>query len=82
MVNNHGFLTKNRQKTTKKPKKPIKTNDLPRFPNNFNYLHLIVPVSQYTQTPHNDPPTRLQARAPEPPVTNHLLLTMVSNDGY
>ena len=23
MVNNHGFLTKNHQKTTKKPKKPI-----------------------------------------------------------
>ena len=29
MVNNHGFLTKNHQKTTKKPQKPIKTNDLP-----------------------------------------------------
>ncbi len=28
-VNNHGFLTKNHQKTTKKP---IKTNDLTRFP--------------------------------------------------
>ena len=25
MVNNHGFLTKNHQKTTKKLKKPIKT---------------------------------------------------------
>ena len=25
MVNNHGFLTKNHQQTTKKPKKPIKT---------------------------------------------------------
>ncbi len=34
MVNNHGFLTKNHQKTTKKLEKLIKTNDLPRFPTN------------------------------------------------
>ena len=31
MVNNHDFLTKNHQETTKKLKKPIKTNDLQPF---------------------------------------------------
>ena len=38
MVNNHGFLTKNHQKTTKKPKNPIKTNDLQFFLDQQNAL--------------------------------------------
>ncbi len=52
MVNNHGFLIKNHQKTTKKFKKQIKTNDL-------GYGFCVEPFYGYSHAPpHPTPPGR------------------------